>query len=60
MALAASFDATSVAGTAANPVQQRVAVRFALAVLQPARIPPDAHFKRANARGPNSGHVAAA
>lgn len=61
MALAASFDATAVAGTApVDAVQQRVAaVRFALAVLESARVPADAHFQRADARGPDGGHVAA-
>lgn len=62
MALAASFDATAVAGTArpVDAVQQRVAaVRFAFAVLEPARVPADAHFQRADARGPDGGHVAA-
>lgn len=63
MALAASFDATAVARTtpgSVGAVQQRVAtVRFALAVLEPARVPADAHFQRADAGGPDGGHVAA-
>lgn len=57
MALAASFDATAVAGT--TTVQERIVLRFALAVLKPAGIPPNAHFQGANARGPNGGHFTA-
>lgn len=59
-ALAARFDAAPKAGTAAVCRATVRLRRFALAVLEAARIPTDAHLQRTQTWRPETGHVVAA